>query len=54
MKKYLVIALLVIVGLAIAYLTFIIAAIKMVIGAIMLGIALIALLVVWIMWKIEK
>lgn len=53
MKKYLVIALLVIVGLAIAYLTFVIAAIKMVLGAIMLGIAAIALLAVWIMWKIE-
>lgn len=53
MKKYLVIAFLVIVGLAIAYLTFVIAAIKMVLGAIMLGIAAIALLTVWIMWKIE-
>lgn len=53
MKKYLVIALLVIVGLAVAYLTFVIAAIKMIIGAILLGIAAIALLVVWIMWKID-
>ncbi|SRX52551.1 hypothetical protein [Aequorivita sp. CIP111184] len=53
MKKYLVIALLVIVGLAIAYITFVIAAIKMVIGAILLGVAAIALLAVWIMWKIE-
>lgn len=53
MKKYLVIALIVIVGIAIAYLTFIIAAIKFVIGAILLGIAAIALLAVWIMWKIN-
>lgn len=53
MKKYLVIALLVIVGLAVAYLTFIIAAIKFVIGSILLGVAAIALLAVWIMWKIE-
>ena len=53
MKKYLVIALLVIVGLAVAYLTFVIAAIKIVIVAILLGVAAIALLVVWIMWKIE-
>ncbi len=53
MKKYLVIALLIIVGLAVAYLTFIIAAIKIIIGAILLGVMLIALLAVWIMWKIE-
>lgn len=53
MKKYLVIALLVIVGLAVAYLTFIIAAIKIVVGSILLGISAIALLAVWIMWKIE-
>ncbi|MCG2417456.1 hypothetical protein K8089_00370 [Aequorivita sp. F47161] len=53
MKKYLVIALLVIVGLAIAYLTFIIAAIKIIIGSILLGVAAIALLAVWIMWKID-
>ena len=53
MKKYLVIALLVIIGLAIAYLTFVIAYIQIVIGAILLGISAIALLAVWIMWKIE-
>ncbi len=53
MKKYLVIALLIIVGIAIAYLTFIIAAIKFIIGAILLGISAIALLAVWIMWKID-
>lgn len=53
MKKYLVIAFLVILGIAIAYLTFIIAAIKIVLGSILLGIAAIALLAVWIMWKIE-
>ncbi len=53
MKKYLVIALLIIVGLAVAYLTFIIAAIKIVIGSFLIGIAAIALLIVWIMWKIN-
>jgi hypothetical protein len=53
MKKYFVIALLVIVGLAVAYLTFVIAAIKIVIGSILLGVSAIALLAVWIMWKIE-
>lgn len=51
MKKYLVIALLVVVGLVAAYLTFVIAAIKMVIGSILIGISAIALLIVWIMWK---
>ncbi len=53
MKKYLVIALLVVVGLIIAYFTFIIAAIKIVLGSILLGVAAIALFVVWIMWKID-
>ena len=53
MKKYLVIALLVVLGLVVAYLTFVIAAIKIVMGAILLGIAAIALLAVWIMWKIK-
>ncbi|MBT0607091.1 hypothetical protein [Aequorivita echinoideorum] len=51
MKKYLAIALLIIVALAVAYLTFVIAAIKIVVGAILLGIMCIALLAVWIMWK---
>lgn len=53
MKKFLVIALLVIVGLALAYLTFIISAIKIIVGSVLLGISAIALLAVWIMWKIE-
>ncbi|MDN3723036.1 hypothetical protein QRD02_01465 [Aequorivita sp. SDUM287046] len=51
MKKFLIIAFLVIVGLGIAYLTFVIAAIKIVVGAVLLGVAAIALLAVWIMWK---
>ncbi|WP_313112778.1 hypothetical protein [Aequorivita sediminis] len=53
MKKYFVIALLVIIAIAIAYLTFVIAYIKIVVGAILLGISAISLLAVWIMWKIE-
>lgn len=53
MKKYLVIALLVITAIAVAYLTFVIAYIKIIFGAVLLGIAAIALLAVWIMWKIE-
>lgn len=53
MKKFLVIALLVIVAIAVGYLTFVIAAIKMVVGGILLAISAIALLAVWIMWKID-
>jgi len=53
MKKFLVIAFLVIIGLVVAYLTFVVAALKIVIGAILLGVAAIALLAVWIMWKIK-
>mgnify|MGYP001198911039 CR=1 FL=1 len=53
MKKYLVIALLIIVAIVVAYLTFVSAAIKIVIGAILLGVSAIALLAVWIMWKID-
>lgn len=53
MKKYIVIAILLIVAGLVTYLTFVIAAIKIVIGAILLGISAIALLAVWIMWKID-
>lgn len=53
MKKYLVIALLIVIGLVVAYLTFVISVIKFAFGAVMLGIAAIALLAVWIMWKIK-
>lgn len=53
MKKYLVIVLLVIIGLALAYLTFVIAVIKIVVGSILLGISAILLLAIWIMWKID-
>lgn len=53
MKKFLVIALLIIIALVLVYLTFFIAAIKIVFGSILLGISAIALLAVWIMWKID-
>tara|TARA_R100000935_G_scaffold27411_1_gene47611 strand:- start:531 stop:695 length:165 start_codon:yes stop_codon:yes gene_type:complete len=53
MKKYAAIAVLIIIGIAIAYLTFVIAAIKIIIGSILLVVAAIALLAVWIMWKID-
>ncbi len=51
MMKYLVIAFLIIAALVVAYFTFVVATIKIAFGGIMLGIAAIALLVVWIMWK---
>jgi hypothetical protein len=44
---------LVIVALVVIYLTFIIAYIKIIIGSILLGVSAIALLAVWVMWKIE-
>lgn len=53
MKKYAAIAVLIIIGIAIAYLTFVIAAIKIIIGSILLVVAAVALLAVWIMWKID-
>jgi len=54
MKKYIVIALLVIVMLAVAYLTFIIAAIKFAIGSVFVGIMVLAIFVLWIMWKVNE
>ncbi len=51
MKKYLVIGFLIVVALVVAYLTFVIAAIKIAIGGILLGVAAIALLIVWLLWK---
>ena len=53
MKKYLVIAVLLVALGAVAYLTFVIAAIKIMIGSIFLGIMAIALLALWIMWKVN-
>lgn len=53
MKKYLIIALIVVIGLVVAYLTFVIAAIKFVFGAVMLGVAAIAVLAIWIWWKVR-
>ncbi|MGB3776540.1 MAG: hypothetical protein WA951_14870 [Leeuwenhoekiella sp.] len=53
MKKYIVIALLVIVALVIAYLTFIIAAIKFAIGSVFVGIMVLAIFILWVMWKVK-
>ncbi len=54
MKKYLVIGFLLLVAALIAYLTFIISVIKLVVGAILLGISALSLLVVWILWKVKE
>ena len=54
MKKYLVIGFLVVIAALTAYLTFIISVIKLTVGAILLGIAAIAFLVVWILWKVKE
>ena len=53
MKKYLVIGLLILVAILVAYFTFVIATIKLAIGGILLAISAIALIAVWIMWKIR-
>ena len=54
MKKILVIILLLAVFAAVAYLTFVVAMIKIVIGSILLGISAISLLMVWILWKTKE
>ncbi|MCT8339466.1 hypothetical protein MG296_05340 [Flavobacteriaceae bacterium TK19130] len=51
MKKYLIIALLVLALLVVGYLTFVVAIFEIVIGSIFLVICALALLGVWIMWK---
>lgn len=53
MKKALFIILLLIAAGVVIYVTFIIAIIKISIGAVFLGILAIALLALWIMWKKE-
>tara|TARA_Y100000815_G_scaffold275748_1_gene316772 strand:+ start:8690 stop:8854 length:165 start_codon:yes stop_codon:yes gene_type:complete len=53
MKKYIVIAILLIALGIVAYLTFIIAAIKIAIGCIFLGIMALALIALWVMWKVH-
>ncbi len=54
MKKGLVIGLLVIVAILIGVFTFIVGAIKLVIGCVLLGVALVAVLIVWGLWKIKE
>lgn len=53
MKKFIVITLLVLVALTVAVLTFIIGAIKMIVGGISLGALVILLIIVWIAWKVN-
>ncbi len=54
MKKVLLSIFLIIVILLITYLTFVIAVLKIKIGAVLLGISVVALLAAWIMWKVKK
>ncbi len=51
MIKYLIIIFIIICLLAIIYYTFIVAAIEFIVGLILLGIALIAMLAAWFLWK---
>lgn len=51
MKKYAIIALLVLALIAVGYLTFVMAVIEILIGAIFLGILAIALFGLWFTWK---
>ncbi|WP_164076240.1 hypothetical protein [Flavimarina sp. Hel_I_48] len=51
MKKYIIIALLVVVALILAYLTFVIAAIKFAVGSVFVGIMVLAIFILWVMWK---
>lgn len=52
--KAIIIILVLVIAIAIIYFTFVIAAIKIVFGSIMLGIMLLALLGAWFMWKKRK
>ena len=53
MKKFIVIAFLLIIAAVIAYFTFVIATLKIAIGGILLGISVIALIATWVLWKIK-
>ena len=54
MKKKLIVGFLIVALLVVAFLTFVIAAIKIVVGSIFLGIFAPALLGIWITWKTKK
>ena len=54
MKKYLVIGFIIIIALGLTYLTFLINVIQFEIGAILLGVSVISLIIVWILWKVKK
>ncbi|UAB81984.1 hypothetical protein INR76_04290 [Marixanthomonas sp. SCSIO 43207] len=51
MKKYIIVGFLIVALLLVAYLTFVIAAIKIVVGSIFLIIFALALIGLWITWK---
>ncbi|WP_290476252.1 MULTISPECIES: hypothetical protein [unclassified Leeuwenhoekiella] len=54
MKKYSIIGLLIFIAIVIAVLTFAIGFIKIMIGSVFLVIMGIAILALWIMWKVKK
>lgn len=54
MKKVLISVFLIILVLLITYLTFMIAVIKIKVGAVLLGICLVALIAAWVTWKLKK
>jgi len=54
MKKVVVSVILLVVIALIIYFTFIIAAVKVALGSILLGISAISLLLVWILWKTKE
>lgn len=54
MKKVIISIVLIALALLITYLTFMIAVIKIKIGAVLLGICVVALIAAWITWKLKK
>lgn len=54
MKKVVVSVILLVVIALVIYFTFIIAAVKVALGSILLGISAISLLLVWILWKTKE
>ena len=53
MRKFLVIALLIIVAIIVAIYTFVLGTIKLLIGGFSLGALVIIVLIVWLVWKIK-
>ena len=54
MKKKIIIGLLVVILLVVAFFTFVVAAIKIAIGAAVLGVVALAILIIWGVWKVSE